>query len=388
MRKKFIINFCLLLILFSYGETAIASPVITPPQITVFFEPNSVKEYSVGVSNQDEEIKYLTVSKDGELTKYIELLETNFTLNPKGDTGVNFLLKLPDKLEPGTHTGYVKIKESMPEELRGRGVVAIPEVAFTINVIVPYPGDYLELYFNTEDNVQAGTEVKVNLFVKNLGTNDEYNVKNNVEFFDLKDNKSMGVLTLDPFDIVSTDSKSIYASYLVKNWNLGVYNAVATLYYAEKTTQASKTFTVGDIKMEILGLNQTQYEKGKINKVGVISQSKWNQIINNVYSIVALNDQNGKKIEARSANTDFGPWDKKEIPVFLDLKDVDEGLYNLDVEVFYMNKSEKKSFEIKVSRSWINTILSTQGILILIIIILVAILIYNHIKSKKKLKKK
>ena len=56
--------------------------------------------------------------KDGELTKYIELLETNFTLNPKGDTGVNFLLKLPDKLEPGTHTGYVKIKESMPEELR------------------------------------------------------------------------------------------------------------------------------------------------------------------------------------------------------------------------------------------------------------------------------
>ena len=94
-----------------------------------------------------------------------------------------------------------------------------------------------------------------------------YNVKNNVEFFDLKDNKSMGVLTLDPFDIVSTDSKSIYSSYPVKNWNLGVYNAIATLEYAGKTTHASKSFTVGDIKMEIFGLNQTKYEKGKINKV-------------------------------------------------------------------------------------------------------------------------
>jgi len=363
-----------------------ASAVITPPEILVYFEPQYSKEYSFGVSNPEEKVMDLDIYANGDLSKYIQLLDQNVSLLPKHDMSVNFILTLPYQMEPGYHTAHINVKEKPPEKITG--LQGISEVAFTINVMAPYPGDYLELSLNTEDNVQTGTEVKVNLFVRNFGANDEYGVKSSVEFLDIKDNKSMGILNLEPFDIVSTDSKSIYSSYPVKNWNLGVYNAIATLEYAGKTTHASKSFTVGDIKMEIFGLNQTKYEKGKINKVGIITQSKWNQIINNVYAVVSLNDQRGKKIEARSANSDFGPWDKKEIPVFLDLKDVDVGLYNLNVEVFYMNKSEKKSFEIEVNKSWISTLVSTQAILILIIIILVGILIYNHLRSKKKPRKK
>ena len=296
-----------------------ASAVITPPSIVVFYEPSINKIYSFGLTNKGDSTLDFDIYVDGDLMDYINVNMQNITLQPKEGVAVVYELNLPESgLKPGSHLNFIKAKERLQESVSGRGVQAVPEVAFTIEVLVPYPGDYLEAAINTPDSVQGGKDIDVHLQLSNMGTNDLNNIKSKVEFLSLENNKSMGVLKLDSVDIKSKETRNLIGYSSTKNWNLGAYSAVATINYGANEIKLSKPFNVGDIEMEIVGLNTTRYEQDSLNRIGVIVGSKWNQIINNIYVTVSLTDQNGRQIEARSQSLDIGPLGVTEVPVFID----------------------------------------------------------------------
>ena len=366
-----------------------ASAVITPPSLVIFHEPSLNKIYSFGLTNKGDSILDLDISVDGDLKDYINVNMQNITLQPKEGVAVVYELNLPETgLKPGSHLNFIKAKERVQESVSGRGVQAVPEVAFTIEVLVPYPGDYLEAAINTPDSVQVGDDIDVHLQLNNMGTNDLNNVKTRVEFLNLENNKSMGVLNLDNVDIKSKETMNLIGYYPTKNWNLGAYNTVATISYGTNEIKLSKQFNVGDIEMEIVGLNTTRYEQDSLNKIGVIVASKWNQIINNIYVTVSLTDQNGRKIEARSQSLDIGPWGVTEVPVFIDTSGFKAGFYKMNTKLFYFDKNKEKIFDIEIYKTWYKSLIRIESLLIIIILILLVIFVFNYIKSHRISKKK
>ena len=366
-----------------------ASAVITPPSIVVFYEPSINKIYSFGLTNKGDSTLDFDIYVDGDLMDYINVNMQNITLQPKEGVAVVYELNLPESgLKPGSHLNFIKAKERLQESVSGRGVQAVPEVAFTIEVLVPYPGDYLEAAINTPDSVQGGKDIDVHLQLSNMGTNDLNNIKSKVEFLSLENNKSMGVLKLDSVDIKSKETRNLIGYSSTKNWNLGAYSAVATINYGANEIKLSKPFNVGDIEMEIVGLNTTRYEQDSLNRIGVIVGSKWNQIINNIYVTVSLTDQNGRQIEARSQSLDIGPLGVTEVPVFIDTSGFQAGFYKMNTKLFYFDKNKEKIFDIEIYKTWYKSLIRIESILIIIILILLVIFVFNYIKSHRIPKKK
>ena len=385
---RFTIGFIFILLVSIFScKNVNAEPIITPPALILFYGTELNGTYSFGLGNTGNENLKLDVYADGELKEYINLYVTNVSLGPKEWKSVVFDLNIPVNLSPGPHVTYIKSKEHIEESDSG-GIVAISEIAFTIEVKVPYPGNYLEIVLNTQDSVQAGSNIKVNLDFRNLGTNDLNNVETKVEFLDIGNNKSMGVLNFEKFNIKTTNTHHLSESYSTKGWGLGNYNAKGTIKYAGETKEVSKPFNVGDIKMDILGLNSTRYASGSINKIGIIVSSKWNRIINNVYVQIELTLKDGRKVEAKSQNIDIGSWGVAEIPVFLDMTDLEPGTYKLSTKLFYFDKTAERDFDIEVYRVWYKGLLKVEFLLVLIILILLALFVRNYLRTKKITTKK
>jgi len=382
MKVVLLISFLLLInINFVLGSVA-----ITPPKTNLYFEPNLNKALSFGVINRIDQSLNIDVLVEGDISNYVTIKTPNITIGPRESKGVEFELSLPNDLKPGTHIEYIIVRELPNKPLTGT-ISTYQETAFTLNVIVPYPGDYLEIELDSDEGVQQGNDVSVTLLYNNLGINDLLGIKTNVEFFELNGSKKIGFLNFKDFDLKSLEQSRIMEYQSTKDWNLGFYQAIAKVNYAGKSINATKNFKVGDIKVEIVGLNKTRYESGKINRIEVIAASKWNQLIGNIYVTVSLVDNNGRKLEARSATTEIGPWDKVPIPVFLDMTGLKEGTYDLTVDLSYMDKSDTKVFKIEIFKSLFSSIFRLETILIIVIVILAILLVFNYVKSRRNKKR-
>ena len=382
MKVVLLISFLLLInINFVLGSVA-----ITPPKTNLYFEPNLNKALSFGVINRIDQSLNIDVLVEGDISNYVTIKTPNITIGPRESKGVEFELSLPNDLKPGTHIEYIIVRELPNKPLTGT-ISTYQETAFTLNVIVPYPGDYLEIELDSDEGVQQGNDVSVTLLYNNLGINYLLGIKTNVEFFELNGSKKIGFLNFKDFDLKSLEQSRIMEYQSTKDWNLGFYQAIAKVNYAGKSINATKNFKVGDIKVEIVGLNKTRYESGKINRIEVIAASKWNQLIGNIYVTVSLVDNNGRKLEARSATTEIGPWDKVPIPVFLDMTGLKEGTYDLTVDLSYMDKSDTKVFKIEIFKSLFSSIFRLETILIIVIVILAILLVFNYVKSRRNKKR-
>lgn len=379
--------FILVILLVFQLENVWAEMVLTPPKISIFFEPSSTKTYSFAVLNRGEEDIDVDVLAEGELKEFVNIMGPNLTVPARGSQPVEFELQLPDDFKPGPHTLLITVAER-PGDMKRGGIGTLSALSFFVDLRVPYPGDYLEIGLDTDNAVQQGSEVSVSVDLYNLGTNDLKDVAASVEFFDVSNNKSMGILDLGRIDIKSKERTALRSVYSTKGWQLGSYQAKATVKYSNKTLYGYKHFMVGDIKLEIVDLNATRYKYGQINKFDVGVQSKWNLVIEDVYLVVSTKNSNGVKAESKSAITKINAWEKTYIPVFLDTSSFEVGVYELNTTLYYLNKRVTKTFDIEIYKSFFDDFLGLQGILIIIILVLVVLLIINFTRGRRRIKVK
>ena len=85
---------------------------VTPGRTNINFEPNSEKEVVFTVTNSQRENLNVVVTLEGELSKYIEINETRFSL-AADESGrlISYKIKLPDKLDPGLKKANIVLSQ-------------------------------------------------------------------------------------------------------------------------------------------------------------------------------------------------------------------------------------------------------------------------------------
>ena len=142
-------------------------------------------------------------------------------------------------------------------------------------------------------------------------------------------------------------------------------------------------------RIEILNILDTivnDTKKGENSNIDVIVQSKSDAILNDVRAKVKVT-QNSKEIETISTNQiNLNPNEQGTLTAVFDTSKAEEGMVNLEIEVFFSSKSttSTKSFNVYTSNNksfyWIIIILT---IFFLLLIIIAIIILLIHLIRKK-----
>src|SRR5574341_1164561 len=141
---------------------------VTPGRISLNFEPGAEHIATVKIVNSEKKAMELSITSEGELSKYMEINEAKISLTEnEQERIITYKLKLPDRFDkPGLKEGKLVISQ-LPDELNGDLVIgALISVVSQLRVQVPYPDKYAEAEFDLDVN---GNEAKLHVLVRGLG---------------------------------------------------------------------------------------------------------------------------------------------------------------------------------------------------------------------------
>ncbi|MEK6967819.1 MAG: hypothetical protein AABX51_04265 [Nanoarchaeota archaeon] len=322
---------------------------ITPTRKIFDFEPGKAIEGSFTVIKGENQGMKLAISARGELADYIKLKDFVVDLSEKeSEKEFSYTIQLPSSFDkPGTHEGEIVVV-GVPQQNVDLGTYVGTSItlATKIRVMVPYPGLYAEGRLDvTEANVNES--VTFILPVSNLGSIDI--------------NSAQGIIdiqspTYDNIATVQTPKKPVKAKSseeLITSWQAnvgpGVYQADATVTYDEKTFDIKKTFSVGNLLIELLSLNVKDFKLGGIAKIILTVKNKWNSNIENVYaSITVYNDKGTIVSESKSAPIDMKGQSTDTLNVYWDTQGLPSGTYSANIAVVYADKRTEKTYKLNV----------------------------------------
>ena len=282
---------------------------------------------------------------------------------------LNVYIKLPENIDaPGQHAFLIRATEL---GTTGTGIGAVASVRTPIFVFVRYPGKHVDVGINAND-IEEGSVEKFAVRVTNRGTSPITRMFATITVYDSKNNT---VATLDTnADELPTDStRDLVANWDTKGKSEGAYNAVANLNYDGLGSTATTDFKIGALNLKIINYTN-QATAGIINPFDVQVESKWNEVIPNVYAVVAVKKGNEIVSTFQTPSTDVQPWSTKTISGYLDAN-MPPGEYDLDVGVSFSGKKTSMPGKLSV----VEQKLSKLGSITLPIIIFAALIILNLI---------
>tara|TARA_Y100000310_G_scaffold107197_1_gene105675 strand:- start:632 stop:1777 length:1146 start_codon:yes stop_codon:yes gene_type:complete len=371
MIRRFIFLVASIVVLIQFVSTG--SIGISPAKFTYYFEPNLEEEINFKVINIDPERELFSYVR-GDLADYVNLSKTSFI----GGGGFVAHLKLPGNISiPGKHKILIGVIEE--EDFDGSGIGGISAVQAVIEIIVPYPGKYLEADFTIKD-INEGENIYFRLDIHNLGTDDVL-LSSKLEIYGSEKEKIM-TKDLVPQNIKSKEKVSIEDFIDGSNLRPGFYPVILTLDYGEKL-KINDSFRVGHFFSNITDYSY-RFKSGKINPFNVEVENLWNLKMENVYSKVTVTDM-GKIIdEFKTPSINLEPWEKINLTGFFDATEIVSGRYVANIRLFYVNESSFKLVAIYVEKQKLDKIwLIVGGISFLIILIMSIIFIHLMIKIKR-----
>src|SRR3989344_4275443 len=342
MKKRVYLLF-LFILLYSFSANAL---IISPPERNYDFHPDYHYNFSfaVGGNNDNIPIDVKTYTK-GDLEKYVTFNQENGVISPGRWTEFTGDIILPEKLKAGYHDTRVGVVQTSSKE---SGFSSLVGVEMILGVRVPYPGSYIEIYGINGEKVDS--------------------------------------LKVDSFSINNGETRVINFNWSSVGNKIGMYQAVLNSNYdGEELATSEKIFRIGDILIEIVSINGTKIDKGKIGRVLVSTRSYWNTNIDDVYALLEASTSNGL-IQIKSQSITYSPWANLDIPLFVDGNKIDIGRYDAKIRIYYANKTAEKVFVLEIKENKFVKLFSTRNLLILIVIILIIVMILNFrkfIKNKK-----
>ena len=367
-----------LLLLFSNVVFAIG---ISPSKYTINFVPNFEGEFRFVVSDTDDTTN-IKLSVDGDLAEYVTLSKD--LVRHQDDHAFTAYLKLPPKVEkPGKNRILIRAELS-PTGAGGGGISAIGAVQAPIDVIVPYPGKYLDYSFTVRD-VNEGEPVLFTLYITNLGTDTVNQVSVTFDVYDSENNKK-DTLTTEKVALISKGSHGFERELNTLGYRPGSYKVIATIFHDDGEEVIERTFRIGTLQVNIVNYTR-EFLVDTINRFELKADSKWNSLIEEVYANIDVS-KNGVRINSfKTFEVSLNPWETKVLDGFYDTNGMELGEYDANITIYYEDKTatELGKFVIKKARHFeLPTGFSITALLIIIILVIIIADIFWMVHKHKK----
>ncbi|HDQ60107.1 MAG TPA: hypothetical protein ENN30_02840 [Candidatus Woesearchaeota archaeon] len=372
---------------------------VSPPSKEYVFEPKMAGEVQFYFRNNLDHPTKIVASISGELAQYAKIKSNpEMILNSQEKGYVDITFSLPEYIgEPGWHSFTVVATEMSDTggTVGARGQIKVPVTFF-----VRYPGQKVDFKIDASDG-QAGDDIKFKLDVSNVGIEPVENAQATISIF--KGYEKIGEVLSESFHVGLMEKKNIDLYWNSGNNVQGEYFASGILKYDSKEEYANDSFRIGEFDLDVI--NHTEVvSSGVLNDFFIEVESKWNQKIENIFIDAKVLKNGNVAAEFSLAEKSLEPWQKKNIKGFLDARDIENGRYNLTMELRFSSQGVTKSKSafglIEVAEKSVETAIEERGqeimlngiiekyatatnMLILLVALLIIINIIIFIRKKK-----
>lgn len=356
---------------------------ITPSRTELDYAPGSVKELSYTIRGDvGTEIE---VIKQGKLSEYIEVTSPgNFTLDGTGAGRISIKFTMPELSEPGLHEGLIGAQEGIPVGVGG--VVARVAVLSQIWVRLPYPEKYLDFWFEAAKQVATDSMMQFVVKMTNRGLTVEH-ISGAIEIFDSLGNSIAIIPMTTASNLAFGQSSKITADWSTAGVKAGNYRAVTTVNYDEKTKVFEHWFTVGEMRLEIVNVNASQFLKDSIGKIPITVSSKWNDELKGVYATIDISSAGKHITQLQTPTKTVGSWATEKLETYWDTAGLPLGSYTADIIVYYADKTTSTKKQLKIVETLseeTQLAISPDVLMISILVFIVIILAFAYLRKKKK----
>jgi hypothetical protein len=386
--KPILLNKALFLIALAYFLVAV-QPVmatyISPGKIVIHFEPFFEETYifRVGAAGSGK----IEVNVAGDLAKYAKI--GKITRYPNGDMEFPVHIKLPERIDT---PGHNKIKVSAREittEGGGQGFNVKVNVIAPITIIVPYPGIYIQSGFEVR-NINVNETADFRFVISSLGYQNVTGAYAQVDVYSSENNFNNRILTLysEPQTIWGNQRQEIHIPFNSTGYKPGKYKVIGTLYYTQNKTMYETYFNIGTLIVHVFNYTKN-FQKDTINKFDIEIESGWNNLIENVYGIVIVNES-----LFQTPSVSLNPFERKTITGYWDTTGLDYGEYPVTIKLYYHGRMNAEYGTVWIpeppKKKWYEQPLSftfnTTTLLAIVIILLVLVDVWWVIIRKKEKK--
>jgi hypothetical protein len=380
-KRNVMLCFGMLLILSLSFISAIA---IGPGRKSYNFEPG-FSETIQFVTRNDKDSR-LEVYTSGVVGKYIQCLDKYLDVKSGQFQHFSCVISFPDSMTPGLHEGRVGVREALPED--SEGMIAVrTAVESIISVMVQYDGFYVQISLSA-DNVPAGNITTIRTIVTNWGDK-TINLSLPTTIYS-EGGEKVGEVRTNEKTISSLGKETLEAKW-VADVSPGSYDLYTEYNHEGEVFNATGTFKVGDLKINLLGLNSSIYSR-EIGYFDLELESIWSESLN--FDVTIVVEQKGSEIGEKTMKSQTIPaWGSGIVRFYWDIP-LDNGDYTANVKISYSGKEETGSYDFKVSdkekevSEGLNQFILISAIVILVCVVIFFVIQKSFFKKKITVKKK
>lgn len=324
---------------------------VTPARKIVDYEPGRTETITLTILNNENKEMKTMLYPDGKFSELTDLKPTLITLKANEPSKqFTFSLNMPAEgvLKPGMNEIKINVLE-FPGNFNPENqaqVSASIELIFQLRINVPYPGKYAEAdMFITAGNINEPVDFTIPIY--NFGSEDINEISGAIEILG-PTNERIAMIATNNISLKAKAEGKIVARLYTK-LNAGNYHAIARIDYDGKRIKLEKNFNVGELTIDITGIEVNDFTLGTIAKLDILLYSQWNQKISDVYGDLEIKDKNGNILTRfKTASTDIEAKSKGMIEGYWNTENVDPGTYDINIMLNYAGKVTEKIMELQV----------------------------------------
>jgi len=321
---------------------------IAPAQIDVN-HPGSEQMFII--NNEHKDMSVLLYAQGGDFVELPQILHLKST-----DETKQFSVEIlkPDTDVPGRHDVQV-IAIEVPED-QSETIVARQAVVGIVSYLIPYSGKFAEAELVTPTNEPLDFVIKI----RNRGTEDIQKASALIEIFS-PTNELIASLHSDTKSVEPDTLRELVARYNTP-LNPGKYYAKATVNYDGQEIIIEQPFEIGSMLVEIKSIYVKEFKLGGIAKFDILIESKWNDIIPDLFADFVIKDKYGKQLtKFKTRDIDLAPGELQVLDAYWDTDEVLEGQYNAKITLHFLGNNLEKSITLSVREDAIDIDLMPTG---------------------------
>lgn len=346
------------------------------------FKPGLKETFSYFMVSNSQNIMDYEATAAGSFAQYFTLSDTVFKdVWPGQVRSFTATLKLPqEKPSAGLHGTEICVTESQGP---GGGIAIRTRACALIEIRVLYPEKYLKITDFTVPNADKGDILNFKVMVKSWTEKDIGSVRAVVDLFGPSEkgfDKKIATIQTDEKQLASNQEIELSASIDTREYESGMYNAVATVYYDGNTVNASKQFKIGVLAVKVVNYTK-EFLRNKINKFNVDIESRWNSPIENVYADIIMENETLK-----TSPLALQPWEKATLATYWDTTNKKAQYYDGKIILHFAGNITEQDIKVKVlvNPEDIRRLMIYIGITAIIVVLIVVLIVVIVLISLKK----
>ena len=303
------------------------------------------KEFSINIINREKQEMTLQVIVEGPMKDYIEIdKETVQFYFGQEREKVNVKVRSEGIEERGlkeTRISFAKIEEGQGD------ISARVQLTFLLRTIKPYDGSFINVEILTPNFERS----KRNNFVvraENQGSQTALNVVPVIDIYS-RVNENLDTIRGEGVRINPGETREFIIPYTAELAN-GEYYAKATVVYQGEKNEQTKQFKVGEPRIEIESISTSDFRIGGIANFNLVLRSEWGREITGVFAEVEFFDEERLVERTRTFTTEVLAYDRTILPIYWDTTDMTAGVYNMNIELNYLNEKQEQTYTIELDR--------------------------------------